>query len=69
MIFAVTYWLNLPFEKRWSSRKRGLLFTSLVISFLIVTLALFFLFYPVISGYPVAYEYKEGLRWLRGWTF
>jgi len=69
MIFAVTYCLNLPFEKRWSSRKRGLLFTSLVLSFLIVTLALFFLFYPVISGYPVAYEYKEGLRWLRGWTF
>jgi 4-amino-4-deoxy-L-arabinose transferase-like glycosyltransferase len=69
MIFAVTYWLHLPFEKRWSSEKRGIFFKCMVIAFLILTASLFFLFYPVISGYPVAYEYKEGLRWLSGWTF
>jgi dolichyl-phosphate-mannose-protein mannosyltransferase len=69
MIFAVTYWLHLPFEKKWSSKKRGLFFKCMVIAFLILTASLFFLFYPVISGYPVAYEYKESLRWLSGWTF
>jgi dolichyl-phosphate-mannose-protein mannosyltransferase len=69
MIFAVTYWLHLPFEKKWSSKKRGLFFKCMVIAFLILTASLFFLFYPVISGYPVTYEYKESLRWLSGWTF
>ena len=69
MILAVTYWLHLPFAKNWSSGKRGLLFKSLVVAFLLLTLALFLLFYPVLSGYPVSYEYKEWLRWLSGWTF
>ncbi|MBE0516666.1 MAG: phospholipid carrier-dependent glycosyltransferase [Methanophagales archaeon] len=69
MIFAVTYWLHLPFATNYSSKKRGLFFKSMVIAFLILTTSLFFLFYPVISGYPVAYEYKEGLRWLSRWTF
>jgi dolichyl-phosphate-mannose--protein O-mannosyl transferase len=69
MIFAVTYWLQLPFEKRWPSEKKGLFLKCMVIAFLILTASLFFLFYPVISGYPVSYEYKEGLRWLHGWTF
>ena len=69
MIFAVTYWLQLPFEKDWSSPRTGRIVKGLVIAFLIVVAVLFVLFYPVISGYPVAYEYKESLRWLSGWTF
>ncbi len=69
MIFAVTYWLQLPFEKEWSSKNRGLIVKCLVIAFLIVVVALFFLFYPVISGYPVTNAYKESLQWLSGWTF
>ncbi|MDI6886657.1 MAG: phospholipid carrier-dependent glycosyltransferase [archaeon] len=69
MIFAVTYWLHLPFEKKCSSKKKVRFFKSMVIAFLILTASLFFLFFPVISGYPVAYEYKEGLRWLSRWTF
>lgn len=69
MIFALTYWLNLSFEKEWSSKRRSLFFKCIVIAFLISTAVLFLLFYPVISGYPVAYEYKECLRWLSGWTF
>ncbi len=69
MIFALTYWLNLSFEKEWSSKRRSLFFKCIVIAFLILTAVLFLLFYPAISGYPVAYEYKESLRWLSGWTF
>ncbi|MBN1761709.1 MAG: glycosyltransferase family 39 protein [Methanomicrobia archaeon] len=69
MIFAVTYWLQLPFEKDWPSQRTGLIVKGFVIAFLILVAVLFFLFYPVISGYPVAYEYKESLRWLSGWVF
>jgi dolichyl-phosphate-mannose-protein mannosyltransferase len=69
LILAVTYWLHLPFAKPWSSRRRGPLLRGLIIAFLITVAALFFIFYPVISGYPVAYAYKEQLRWLPGWTF
>jgi dolichyl-phosphate-mannose-protein mannosyltransferase len=69
MIFAVTYWLQLPFEKDWPSRRTGRIVECLVIALLVLVAVLFFLFYPVISGYPVAYEYKESLRWLSGWVF
>jgi dolichyl-phosphate-mannose--protein O-mannosyl transferase len=79
MIFAITYWLN-ELWKNFSLEKKPLterakFFSNpfskrvLVISFLILTALLFFLFYPVISGYPVSYEYIEKLRWLRGWVF
>ncbi|MDR0273544.1 MAG: glycosyltransferase family 39 protein [Clostridiales bacterium] len=34
-----------------------------------VVLALFIMFYPVISGMPVSTEYIEKLRWLPGWIF
>jgi len=61
MIFALTYWT--PFLEKKNIIK------YMITVFLILTALLFFLFYPVISGYPVAYEYKEGLRWLSGWIF
>ncbi len=63
MIFAITYWLHALWYKKIVITR------ILTISFLIFTAFLFFLFYPVISGYPVAYEYKESLRWLSGWIF
>lgn len=69
MIFAVTYWLNRSYEKEWRSKNRSLLVKSIVIAFLILVAGLFLLFYPVISGYPVAYTYKESLQWLSGWVF
>jgi len=67
MIFALTYWLNLSLEKKALPKKNIIL--CFAIAFLILIVVLFFLFYPVISGYPVAYEYKESLRWLSGWVF
>ncbi|MHC1636438.1 MAG: glycosyltransferase family 39 protein [Candidatus Methanospirareceae archaeon] len=59
IILSLTYWFDLL-----SGKKR-----LFVIPFLISVVILFFLFYPVISGYPIAYEYKESLRWLGGWVF
>jgi dolichyl-phosphate-mannose-protein mannosyltransferase len=69
IILAVTYWLHLPFAKTWSSPRRRLLLRCLVIAFLITAAVLFFVFYPVISGYPVPRAYKEQLQWLSGWAF
>ena len=68
MIFALTYWTTF-LEKKGLSGRKGLFFKCVVIAFLISIAVLFFLFYPVISGYPIAYKYKESLRWLSGWTF
>jgi dolichyl-phosphate-mannose-protein mannosyltransferase len=64
MILAITYWMN-ELQKKVSKVK----FVTVITVILILTAVLFFLFYPVISGYPVASEYKESLRWLEGWIF
>jgi dolichyl-phosphate-mannose-protein mannosyltransferase len=64
MIFAITYWMN-ELQQKVSKGK----FIAVIIVILILTAVLFFLFYPVISGYPVAREYTENLKWLEGWIF
>jgi dolichyl-phosphate-mannose--protein O-mannosyl transferase len=69
LILAVTYWLHVPFEQPWGATRRALLMQCLVLAFLGAVALLFFIFYPVLSGYPVAIAYKEPLRWLAGWTF
>jgi dolichyl-phosphate-mannose--protein O-mannosyl transferase len=38
-----------------------------VYAFLAVAVVVFFVFYPVISGYPSSREYQLSLRWLEGW--
>jgi dolichyl-phosphate-mannose-protein mannosyltransferase len=68
-ILAVTFWLHQPFEQRWTASRSGFLLRILVLAFLGAVAALFFIFYPVLSGYPVSYVYKEQLRWLAGWVF
>ncbi len=69
LIFGVTYWLQLPFTRDGHSTRGKRIATCLVFLFLVFVAVLFVLFYPVISGYPVSYEYKESLRWLTGWVF
>ena len=69
MIFALTYWLQLPFAREWHTKRSKHIALCLVVLFLLLVAVLFVLFYPVISGYPASYEYKESLRWLSGWVF
>lgn len=64
MIFAITYGMK-ELQQKVSTGK----FVAVITVILIVTAVLFCLFYPVISGYPVAVEYKDSLRWLEGWVF
>ena len=70
MILAITYWLNRLWQDHSHRHEKKIVVNRiLVISFLILTAILFLLFYTVLSGYPVSYEYKESLRWLSGWIF
>jgi dolichyl-phosphate-mannose--protein O-mannosyl transferase len=61
MILATAYFLN----KSWST-KRG---QKIWLAYLILVVALFVLFYPVISGRPVPYWWRDHLKWFRGWVF
>ncbi len=69
MVFAITYWLNILWvDHPHRHEKKIVVNRILVFLFLILTAILFLLFYPVLSGYPVSYDYKECLRWF-DWTF
>ena len=50
------YWNN-PKERRF------------ILMYLISVIAIFVLFYPVISGYPTPIWYRESLKWFRSWVF
>ena len=63
MILAITYCMMMVLQQ---NRRLSLL---AMLSFVILAVALFALFYPVISGYPIATGYKDSLRWLSGWIF
>ncbi|RLI20479.1 hypothetical protein DRO47_04860 [Candidatus Bathyarchaeota archaeon] len=73
-LFIYHFYMNVPvitlsitefLNDSWESR-RGKAFTLAYLSLLVV---LFALFYPVISGMRISYEYKEALRWFSSWLF
>jgi dolichyl-phosphate-mannose--protein O-mannosyl transferase len=61
LILATAYFTS----KLWSTR-RG---KAIVLLYLIVVVVLFAIFYPVISGMPIAHYWRDGLRWFRSWVF
>ncbi|MEM3627451.1 MAG: glycosyltransferase family 39 protein [Candidatus Bathyarchaeia archaeon] len=61
LILATAYFLN----KSWST-KRG---RKIWLTYLILVVAMFALFYPVISGSPTPYWWRDSLRWFGGWMF
>lgn len=61
LCLAVAYFLN----DSWSGRRGKVV----VVAYLVVVVALFAVFYPVLSGYPVPYWWSENLRWIRSWVF
>ncbi|MEM2172845.1 MAG: phospholipid carrier-dependent glycosyltransferase [Thermoproteota archaeon] len=61
LILAITYFLN----KVWKI-KYGKLGVSV---YLIVVVVFFALFYPVISGYPIPFKWRDNLRWFESWIF
>jgi dolichyl-phosphate-mannose-protein mannosyltransferase len=72
--FIYHFYLNVPFlslaaayfiSKHWSSRWAKL--TAL--AYFVGVVALFALFYPVISGAPASNSFIDSLKWLNGWTF
>jgi dolichyl-phosphate-mannose-protein mannosyltransferase len=72
--FIYHFYLNVPFlclatayfiSKYWSSRWVKLA----AIAYFAAAVALFALFYPVISGTPAANSWIDSLKWLNGWVF
>jgi len=61
LILATAYLIN----KSWSTR-RG---KTIVLIYLVAVATLFAIFYPVISGMPTPYYWRDGLRWFRSWVF
>jgi dolichyl-phosphate-mannose-protein mannosyltransferase len=72
--FIYHFYLNVPFlclasayfiSKYWSSRWVKIV----AIAYFAVVVALFALFYPVISGMPAENSFIDSLKWLNGWVF
>ncbi|MDR0220440.1 MAG: phospholipid carrier-dependent glycosyltransferase [Lachnospiraceae bacterium] len=60
MIAAIAYTLDMAVRaKQWGR--------TAALGYLAVVLALFVIFYPVISGSPATYLYQRGLEWLPEW--
>jgi len=72
--FIYHFYVNVPFlclapayfiSKYWNSRWVKLA----AIAYFAGIVALFALFYPVISGAPASQSEIDSLKWLNGWTF
>jgi dolichyl-phosphate-mannose-protein mannosyltransferase len=72
--FIYHFYLNVPFlslaaayfmSKHWSSKWAKLA----ALAYFAGVVALFALFYPVISGAPASNSFIDSLKWLNGWTF
>jgi dolichyl-phosphate-mannose--protein O-mannosyl transferase len=72
--FIYHFYVNVPFlclatayfiSKYWSNKWVKVA----ALSYFIGVVALFGLFYPVISGMPASASSIEGLKWLSGWSF
>ena len=61
LCLATAYFLNESWNKR-RERVAGL-------AYLIGVAALFALFYPVISGYPAPFWWRDRLKWFKSWWF
>ncbi|MEM2876417.1 MAG: phospholipid carrier-dependent glycosyltransferase, partial [Candidatus Bathyarchaeia archaeon] len=73
-LFIYHFYMNVPvfilsiadfLKDSWSDRCGR----AFVLGYLCVTLFLFVIFYPVISGVAVTHGYKESLRWFSSWLF
>ncbi len=58
---AITYFLNKIWSKPWGKIVAATIFVA--------TVALFVVFYPVISGAPVSSDYVHILKWFPSWYF
>jgi dolichyl-phosphate-mannose-protein mannosyltransferase len=61
MILATSYFIN----NLWRTRRGKVT----VLVYLSIVVAMFVLFYPVISGTPIPFYWRNNLRWLRSWVF
>jgi dolichyl-phosphate-mannose--protein O-mannosyl transferase len=74
VVFIYHFYVNLPFlclasafliSKYWGNKWVKVL----AIAYFALVIALFILFYPVISGIPTSTSTIDGLKWFGGWVF
>jgi dolichyl-phosphate-mannose--protein O-mannosyl transferase len=58
---AAAYFISKHWSSKWAKLTALAYFAGVV--------ALFALFYPVISGAPASNSFIDSLKWLNGWTF
>jgi dolichyl-phosphate-mannose--protein O-mannosyl transferase len=61
LCLAITYFIN-----RYWSKPYGKIFAIAIFA---AAVAMFVLFYPVISGDPTTIEYTKTLKWFPSWYF
>lgn len=61
LCFALAYWINRVWSKKWGK--------TVTIAIFIAAVAMFVVFYPVISGAPVSSDYVHSLKWFPSWFF
>jgi dolichyl-phosphate-mannose-protein mannosyltransferase len=61
LCLAITYFINKIWSKSWGK--------IVAIAIFAVTVAMFLLFYTVISGFPVTSDYVHYLKWFPSWYF
>ncbi len=61
LCFALAYFINKIWSKTWGK--------ALTIALFVAVVALFAVFYPVISGVPVSSDYVHNLKWFPSWFF
>ncbi len=61
LCFAITYFINKYWHKPLGKAAAIIIFA--------VTVAMFLLFYPVISGAPATTDYIHNLKWFQSWYF
>ena len=73
-MFMYLYFITLPFVMlgivsfiKWITEKTKN--DKVYYGYIILIIAVFMIFYPIVSAMPVSGEYIESLRWLPHWYF
>ena len=74
LMFMYHYFITLPFIMlsivafmKWLTEKTKK--NTFIVVYLILVIAIFIMFYPIISGMTVSDHYVQSLKWLNSWVF
>ncbi|PWB55626.1 MAG: hypothetical protein C3F06_02160 [Candidatus Methanoperedenaceae archaeon] len=62
IILSITYGANIL----WYKNKK---YRYLIMAYLLIVLATFVYFYPILAGYPISQQFNDAHKWLSSWIF